>query len=90
MDPFFQCQMSSYTSLEVFSLRSILISYSHQQDRDSVVCMVTRYGLDVPRIESQQGRGFPHPSIPYLGPNQPPVKWKQSHFLGSETAGEWL
>ena len=42
---------------------------------DSAVGIATRYGLDGPGIESQCGRGFPHPSRPALGPTQPPVRW---------------
>ena len=43
--------------------------------RDSSVGIATRYGLDGPGIESQWGRGFPHPSRPALGPTQPPIQW---------------
>jgi len=34
---------------------------------------VSRY-RDGPGIESRWGRNFPHPSIPSLGPNQPPIQ----------------
>ena len=43
-------------------------------DRDSSVRIVTRYGLDGQGIESNWGRGFPHPSRPAVGPTQPPVQ----------------
>jgi hypothetical protein len=33
----------------------------------------TRYGLNGPGIESRWGLDFPHPSIPALGPTQPPA-----------------
>ena len=43
--------------------------------RDSSVSIATRYGLDDPGIESPvEGRDFPHPSRPALGPTQPPVQ----------------
>ena len=43
--------------------------------RDSSVSIATRYGLDVPGIESQRGRDFPHSSRPALEPTQPPIQW---------------
>ena len=43
--------------------------------RDSSVGIATRYGLDGPGIESRWRRDFPHPSIPTLGPTQPPIQW---------------
>jgi hypothetical protein len=43
--------------------------------RDSSVGIATRYGLDVPRIESRCWRDFAHPSRPALGPTQPPMQW---------------
>jgi hypothetical protein len=42
---------------------------------DSMVGIVTHYGLDGPWIESRWGRDFPHLSRPTLGPNQPPIQW---------------
>jgi len=39
------------------------------------VGIATGYGLDGPGIESRWGRDFPRPSIPALGPTQPPVEW---------------
>ena len=36
-------------------------------DRDSVVDIGTRYGLDGPGIESRWWRDFLHPSTPFLG-----------------------
>ena len=44
------------------------------RSRDSVVGIVTRYGLDGLGIESQWGRNFPHLSRPALRPTQPPVQ----------------
>jgi hypothetical protein len=43
-------------------------------ERDSSVGIATRYGLDVPGIESRWGRDFPQPSRVALGPTQPPVQ----------------
>ena len=44
-------------------------------DRDSVVGIATRYGVDGSRIESRWGWDFPHLSRPALGPTQPPRQW---------------
>jgi len=37
--------------------------------------IATRYGLDGQVIQSRSWRDFPHPSIPALGPTQPPTQW---------------
>jgi hypothetical protein len=50
--------------------------------RDSVVGIATRYELDGPGIESRWGRDFHLPSIPVLGPTQPPVQWVPGHSRG--------
>jgi len=42
----------------------------------SSVGIVTRYGLDIPGIESRWERDFPHPSRLALGPTQPAVQWE--------------
>ena len=44
-------------------------------DRDSLVGIVTRYGLVGPGIESGWQRDFPHPSTQCLLPTEPPVQW---------------
>ena len=44
-------------------------------DRDSVVGIATRYGLDGPRIESRWGVRFSAPVQTGLGPTQPPRQW---------------
>jgi hypothetical protein len=43
--------------------------------RDSSVGIANRYGQAGPRIGSQWGREFPHPSTPTLGLTQPPIQW---------------
>jgi len=42
--------------------------------RDSVVNTTTRYRLNVLRIESRDGRGFPHPTRLVLGPTHHAVR----------------
>jgi len=37
-------------------------------DRDTIVGIATRYGLDEPKIEYGWGREFPYPSRPALDP----------------------
>jgi hypothetical protein len=54
--------------------------------RDSKVGITTRYWLDGLRIESRWGRDFPHPSIPALGPTQPPVQLVRSRSAGGKAA----
>jgi len=43
--------------------------YAFRAGRDDSVGIATRYGLDGPGIESRNGRDFPHPSRPALGPS---------------------
>jgi hypothetical protein len=57
--------------------------------RDSVVGIVTRYGLEGPGIESRWGRDFPHPCRPALGPTQRPIKWVPGFFAEGKAAGAW-
>jgi hypothetical protein len=55
--------------------------------RDSVVGIVTRYGLDGPGIESRWGQDCPHLSRPALGPTQPPIQWVPGLFPGVKRLG---
>ena len=64
---------------ECTQLSCVCFMYS---GRDSSVGIATRYGLDGPWIESRCRRGFPHPSIPALGPTQSPVQWVQGLSRG--------
>jgi len=50
--------------------------------RGTSVGIATCYGLGGPAIESQTERVFPHPSIPALGPIQPPIERLPGHFRG--------
>jgi hypothetical protein len=52
------------------------------KNQDSVVGIVTRNGMDSPRIESWWGWGFPHLSRPAQGPTQPAGQWIPSHSRG--------
>ena len=57
-------------------------------DRDSVVGIATRYGLERPAIESLWGRDFPHLSRQGLGPTQPSVQRVPGLSRGVKAAGE--
>jgi hypothetical protein len=55
--------------------------------RDSSVGIATRYWLNGPGIEFRWGRNFPHPSIPALGPTQPPIQPDTGSFPGVKRPG---
>jgi hypothetical protein len=53
----------------------------------SSVGIATRYGLDVPGIDSRRRRDFPHLSRPALGPTQPRIQWVTGLFPGVKRLG---
>jgi hypothetical protein len=55
---------------------------------DSVVSMVTRYGLDGLGVKSWYGQGFLYQSRLALGPTQLPVQWDWV-FAGCKVARVW-
>ena len=57
--------------------------------RNSSVGIANRYGTDGPGIESRWGRGFPHQSIPAMGPTQTPIQWVPGLFPGGQATGVW-
>jgi hypothetical protein len=76
-----------------FILLATLFSITYnccQMGWNSSVGIATRYGLDGPGIESRwEGRDFPHPSRPALGPIQPTIQWVPGLFPGGKVAGAW-
>ena len=56
-------------------------------NRDNVVGIATRYGLDGPGIESRWRQDFPHPSTPALGHTQTSIHWVPVIFPGGKAAG---
>jgi hypothetical protein len=58
-------------------------------DQNSVVGIVTRYGLEGPGIQFRWGRNFPYPSRPALRFCQPPVKWVSDVIALGKAAGVW-
>jgi hypothetical protein len=68
-----KCKVA-FTSQIGSSLTLIRKGFSFFMGRDSIVGIVTRYGLDGPGIESQLRRDFPLPYRPAEGPTQPPIQ----------------
>lgn len=58
-------------------------------ERESVVAIAIRYGIDGPGIECRRGRDFPRLSRPALGLTQAPVQWVLGLFTGCKAAGAW-
>jgi hypothetical protein len=56
-------------------LLSFLSLYPFFVCRGCSVGIATRYGMDVPGIESRWERDFPHPSRSVLGSTQPNIQW---------------
>jgi hypothetical protein len=61
------------------------MKYFLYEDRDNVVGIAVRNGVDDPRLECQWGRVFPHLSRPVLGPTRPSVQWVPG--LSQESSG---
>jgi hypothetical protein len=55
--------------------------------RDSLIGIVTLYGLDGLGFELRWRQDFPHPSRPVPKPIQPPVKLVPGLFPGVRVAG---
>ena len=68
----------------------VFIQYICSMDRDSVVSIATRYGVDGPGFEFRLGRDFPHSSKPALGHTQPHLQWAPGLFSGGKAAEAWL
>jgi hypothetical protein len=57
--------------------------------RDRVFGIETRYGLDVPGIESRLGRDLLQLSRPAQGHNQPCVQWVPDLLPKGKATGAW-
>ena len=69
------------------SLSCNICRHISHMDQESSVGIATRYGLEVPGIESQWERDFPQPSRPVLSSTQPPIQRIPGLFPGSKSAG---
>jgi hypothetical protein len=85
---FFHMKYSQF-SLSVFYSVTYTSNESTQGGRNSVVGVVTHYGLDVLEFDPRLGRDFPYPSRPALWSTQPSVEWVAGHFLGVKAAWAW-
>jgi hypothetical protein len=68
---------------------NILVSHRVKVDRDRVVGIKTRYGLNDPGNESRWGRVFRHPPRPAPRPTQPPVQLMTYLFPAGKEARAW-
>jgi len=57
-------------------------TYRYLHSPGNIPGIATRYGLDVPGIESRWRWDFPHALGSDLGPTQPPVRWVAGHSRG--------
>jgi len=58
-------------------------------ERESVVAIAIRHGIDGPGIECRRGRDFLRLSRPALGPTQAPVQWVMGLFTAYKAASAW-
>jgi hypothetical protein len=76
--------MSNEAIYNLYFLQNIIVG------RDNSIGIATRYGLDVPGIESRWGRDFPHPSRLGPEPTQPPVQWVPGLSPGVKRPGRGI
>ena len=93
---FYNVNYNALCRLIYFAERACLVkaacflhSFLSLWERDSSVGIATRYGLEVPGIESRWERSVPHPSRPALGSTQPPIQLVPGLFSGVKAAGVW-
>ena len=76
----------------LYSHKSVCISVwvcMYVRDRDSVVGIATRHGVDGPELESQWRRDLADPSIPNSRSTQHPVLWLTDLSLGGKVVRTW-
>jgi hypothetical protein len=89
-ETFFARKICSWTELFVNRCPTVFILVT--VDRDSSVCISTRWGLKGPRFETRWGRDFPHSCTPTQRPTQPPAEFETDLFSVVKTveARRWL
>jgi hypothetical protein len=70
-----------FSYISTYTLIKIHIEFV---DRDSVVAVVNRYGLDGPVIESRWGEIFRTRPGRFKGPTRPPLQWVRGLFSGDK------